>query len=135
VPAVSTALMFVGDQCGRAREALDQYVRVIPGAAVESLTLVDEGEQAGQVLRSVLSIGTAQLIVFDSAGPHQFTFTPAISVWLECDDADQFEAMAEGLVDGGLYLMPADDYGFSARFAWVQDRFGVSWQLNVARSA
>jgi len=33
---------------------------------------------------------------------------------------------------GGAVLMPVDDHGFSRRFGWVNDRFGVSWQLNLA---
>jgi len=36
------------------------------------------------------------------------------------------------LSEGGEVLMPLDDYGFSARFGWVRDRFGPSWQLNLA---
>jgi len=34
-------------------------------------------------------------------------------------------------VEGGKVLMPIDDYGFSKKFGWVNDRFGVSWQLNL----
>ncbi|MEP0928505.1 VOC family protein [Leptolyngbya sp. SLC-A1] len=39
----------------------------------------------------------------------------------------------EQLSFGGEVLMPLDDYGFSQRFSWVNDRFGVSWQLNLAK--
>lgn len=34
---------------------------------------------------------------------------------------------------GGTVMMPPDDYGFSKRLGWIADRFGVSWQLNLAR--
>lgn len=44
----------------------------------------------------------------------------------------QIERLAEALGDGGKALMPLGDYGFSQRFAWLADRFGVSWQLNLA---
>ncbi len=44
----------------------------------------------------------------------------------------QIERLAEALSDGGKALMPLGDYGFSQRFAWLADRFGVSWQLNLA---
>ena len=39
---------------------------------------------------------------------------------------------AATLTEGGDTMMPPDGYGFSRRFAWVSDRFGVSWQLNAA---
>ena len=41
-------------------------------------------------------------------------------------------ALAAALALGGGELMPAGDYGFSRRFAWVNDRFGVSWPINAA---
>jgi uncharacterized glyoxalase superfamily protein PhnB len=37
------------------------------------------------------------------------------------------------LSEGGGVLMPLDSYDFSPRYAWLNDRFGVSWQLNLAR--
>jgi predicted 3-demethylubiquinone-9 3-methyltransferase (glyoxalase superfamily) len=46
--------------------------------------------------------------------------------------AREQERLFAKLSDGGEMLMPLDDYGFSKRFAWVADRFGVCWQLNLA---
>jgi predicted 3-demethylubiquinone-9 3-methyltransferase (glyoxalase superfamily) len=62
----------------------------------------------------------------DSAGPHRFTFTPAISLVVECDREDELDA-----ADGATVLMPLQAYDFSPRFGWQQDRFGVTWQLSL----
>ncbi|MNY59438.1 3-demethylubiquinone-9 3-methyltransferase [compost metagenome] len=43
----------------------------------------------------------------------------------------ELERIFARLAEGGEVLMPIDDYGFSARFGWLNDRFGLSWQLNV----
>ncbi|WP_219999912.1 VOC family protein [Halomonas sp. LBP4] len=59
------------------------------------------------------------------------TFTPSMSLFVESEsEAELDEAFAQ-LSSGGEVLMPPDDYGFSARFTWLNDRFGVSWQLNL----
>ena len=50
--------------------------------------------------------------------------TPAISLFVECSDEDELESLFAA-------FMPLDDYGFSRRYGWVQDRFGVPWQLNL----
>ncbi len=69
-----------------------------------------------------------------SAGP-VFTFSPAISFILNFDpsrDADArktLDAMWEKLSQGGTVLMPLDTYPFSEHYGWVQDRYGLSWQL------
>ncbi len=63
---------------------------------------------------------------------HAFTFTPSMSLFVECESPGEFERLHEQLAAGGETLMPPDDYGFSTRFAWLNDRFGVSWQLNLA---
>jgi predicted 3-demethylubiquinone-9 3-methyltransferase (glyoxalase superfamily) len=128
-----TALMFVGVQCGRANEALDFYAQHIPGLIVQKIVRITEetDPRCGDVQRAEFTIGETPFIVFDSAGPHQFTFTPAMSIWLNVDDEHVFSDVFDALAEGGTVLMPASDYGFSRLFAWVDDRFTVSWQLNV----
>ncbi len=68
-------------------------------------------------------------MAIDSFG-HDFTFTPSISLFVKCDSEEELETLYEKLSEGGEVAMPLDDYGFSTKFGWVQDRFGVSWQLN-----
>lgn len=69
-----------------------------------------------------------------SAGP-LFRFTPAVSFIVNYDPARDkaargaLDAAWEKLVEGGEVLMPLDAYPFSTRYGWVQDRFGLSWQL------
>jgi predicted 3-demethylubiquinone-9 3-methyltransferase (glyoxalase superfamily) len=72
------------------------------------------------------------MMAIDSAGPHQFTFTPAISMWIECSSSTEIERLSAALGAGGAALMPLGNYGFSRQFAWVADRYGVTWQLNLA---
>ena len=60
-----------------------------------------------------------------------FTFTPSISLFVECESDAEIERLAGALGEGGQFMMPLGDYGFSRRFAWVSDRFGVSWQINL----
>lgn len=65
-----------------------------------------------------------------NGGPH-FTFTPAISFFVILDDADQVNELWEALIDGGQALMPIDAYPWSERYGWLNDRYGLSWQIMV----
>ncbi len=129
IHSITAFLMFEG----RAEEAMRHWAAVIPGAAIEEL--VHRGDPAkGEspaVQHAVFRLGDQRVRCFDSPAPHPFTFTPAFSFFVTCDDADEFARLAAGLGDGGRTLMPADDYGFSRRFVWLTDRFGVSWQVNL----
>ena len=50
---------------------------------------------------------------------------------MECSSAAEIDKIAARLGEGGTELMPLGDYGFSERFCWVADRYGVTWQLNL----
>ncbi len=69
----------------------------------------------------------------DSNVKHQFDFTPSFSIFLTCDTEEELESIYGKLSDVGQALMPLGDYGFSKKFGWLNDRFGVSWQLNLPK--
>jgi predicted 3-demethylubiquinone-9 3-methyltransferase (glyoxalase superfamily) len=68
-------------------------------------------------------------VAFDSAVSQPFGFTPAISFFVNCADEAEIDRLFAALSVGGEVLMALDKYPFAAKYAWVQDRFGVSWQL------
>jgi predicted 3-demethylubiquinone-9 3-methyltransferase (glyoxalase superfamily) len=129
--SVHTHLMF---QNGRALEALRRYEEIFAGAfTVDELDLYAEGGPgpAGQVQLAVCSFLGGRVTCIDSPVEHAFGMTPAISFFVECSDEQELERVFAALADGGEVFMPLADYGFSRRYGWVQDRFGVPWQLDL----
>src|SRR5690606_12014008 len=82
---------------------------------------------AGTVLTVEFTLGGLQMIGFNG-GP-EFSFTPAISFFVACETEAEVDALYEKLAEGGEVLMPLDTYPFSERYAWINDKYGVSWQL------
>jgi len=127
---VAPFLMFVG----RAEEAIDFYVSVLPGSEVLELVRHGAGAPAGEgkVMKAVVSLAGQNVIFSDSPDVHAFTFTPSTSLFVECDTESDVDRIAAALGKDGGVLMPVGNYGFSKRFGWVVDRFGVSWQVNFS---
>jgi predicted 3-demethylubiquinone-9 3-methyltransferase (glyoxalase superfamily) len=67
-----------------------------------------------------------------SAGP-LFTLNPSVSFTVNCSTADEVDALWKTFIEGGMALMPLDAYPFSDRYGWLQDRYGVSWQIMLPR--
>jgi predicted 3-demethylubiquinone-9 3-methyltransferase (glyoxalase superfamily) len=119
---------------GKAEEAMNFYLSLFRGAEV--LEVVRYGPNgpgaAGSVMKATFRIGAETIMCTDSFEHHAFSFTPAFSFFVECDSDDEINGLYSALVAGGTAPMPIGDYGFSRKFGWVNDRFGVSWQLNLA---
>jgi predicted 3-demethylubiquinone-9 3-methyltransferase (glyoxalase superfamily) len=81
---------------------------------------------------AAFTLAGRDFMCIDSLVKQAFTFTPSISLFVDCESEAELEAAFGRLSTGGSVLMPLGDYGFSRRFGWVYDRFGDSWQLNLA---
>ncbi|MGA0595311.1 VOC family protein [Enterovirga sp. CN4-39] len=127
--AVAPFLMFEG----AAEEAVTFYMATIPNSRlVEIRRYGPEGPgKEGTVILGRAIIGGMEVLFSDSFVRHQFTFTPSISLFVTCETDEEIERVLGALGEGGQTLMPLGEYGFSRRFGWVNDRFGVSWQVNL----
>lgn len=112
-------------------------------AAAFYTSIFPESKISSEVVIKDTPSGDCDLVIFDlwgqrfmaiSAGPY-FSLNPSISFMVNFDPsrdsnaAEQIEAVWEKLSDGGQVLMPFDTYPFSKKYGWIQDKYGVSWQL------
>lgn len=127
---ITTFLMFAGN----AEEAMNSYVSLFEQSKIVSLTRYGAGEGGaeGTVMHAIFSLQGQEFMCIDRPIEHDFTFTPAMSLYVACDSEEEIGQLFEQLSAGGKLLMPLAAYPFSQKFGWVQDRFGVSWQLNLA---
>jgi predicted 3-demethylubiquinone-9 3-methyltransferase (glyoxalase superfamily) len=130
---MTTARPFLMFQGGVAQAALDLYFATFPDSRmvrVERYAAGDPGP-AGTIKVAVFTLCGRECMCSDSPITHDFTFTPASSTFVDFDSAAELDRTFLILSDGGKALMPLNNYGFSRRFGWLVDRFGVSWQLNL----
>jgi predicted 3-demethylubiquinone-9 3-methyltransferase (glyoxalase superfamily) len=126
---VATHLMFAGT----AAAALELYAATFPEFSILRMDKYGAGEPGpeGTVKIAEASFKGHTLVVIDSPVTHAFTFTPATSLFVDCESVGELDAAFATLSAGGQVFMPLNNYGFSRRFGWCTDRFGVSWQLNL----
>lgn len=124
---IATMLMFAG----QAEEAIDFYTSVFDDSSVEFMEHYGPeypGPQ-GQVVHARFRLNGQLLMAMDSAVEHSFTFTPSTSFFVTCPSEAEVDRLFSALSEGGSVMMALDTYPFAAKYAWIQDRFGVSWQL------
>ena len=127
--------MFVGDQCGKAGEAMTFYTSLFENSEIKNIEYFKPGEPGGKdgtVKHAIFTLAGQEYMASDSAAQHQFSFTPSISIFVNCGSEEEVETLFKRFSEGGRVLMPLDDYGFSKKFGWLADKYGVTWQLNLA---
>lgn len=118
---------------GAAEEAVNLYASLFPGSRIDSIVKYGPGEPGpeGTVQLASFTLAGQTVMCIDSPAKHAFTFTPSFSFFVDLETKEELERLAAILGEGGVVMMPLDNYGFSQRFTWLSDRFGVSWQLNL----
>ena len=126
---IHSFLMFEGN----AEEAINTYTSLFDESEIINITRygVNESGKEGSIMHATFSVKGQEFMAIDSYVQHAFTFTPAISLFVTCDTEEEVELAFEKLSQDGEVLMPLGAYPFSAKFGWINDRFGVSWQLSL----
>jgi predicted 3-demethylubiquinone-9 3-methyltransferase (glyoxalase superfamily) len=125
---ITNFLMFTG----RAEEAMNLYISLFDDAKVEFIKRYEAGQGGaeGSVMQAKFTLNGQEFICIDSPPVHAFTFTPALSLFINCESEAEVDKLFNALSAGGSILMPLGAYPFGKKYAWVNDRFGVSWQVS-----
>lgn len=127
---IATFLTF---QKGNAEQAMNLYIALFDNS--EILTIKRWGKKSpgkeGTIMHATFNLNGKLFMCSDSPAIHEWGFTPAVSNYVECEDENGLERLFEKLSENGKIMMPLNNYGFSQKFGFVEDQFGVSWQLNL----
>ena len=110
-------------------EAARFYAATFPGSSVTDVSTIHDTPSGDCDIVSFELSGHPFMAI--SAGP-LFRFNPSVSFIVRCGDAEEVDGIWANLADGGSALMPLDPYPFSPRYGWIQDRYGLSWQVMLA---
>ncbi len=128
-PAIVPCLWF--DDQAKAAAAL--YASLLPDSAIGATTRYGKagfemhGRPEGSVMTVAFRLGGRDFLGLNG-GPH-FRFNPAISLFVTCASAAEVDALWTALGEGGETLMELGAYDWSARYGWLNDRYGLSWQI------
>lgn len=111
-----------------AKEATALYTSIFKDSKINSLTTITD-TPSGDCDIVTFTLCQQDLMAI-SAGPY-FKLNPAISLFVACDDEQEIENIWNALIDGGKELMPYDTYPWAKKYGWLQDKFGLSWQLSL----
>ena len=115
-----------------AREAAELYTNIIPNSRIENIATLHNTPSGDCDLVSFELSGQPFMAI--SAGP-LFKFNASISFHLRCKAKSEIDAIWKRLSQGGKVLMPLGAYPFSERFGWLEDKYGLSWQVIFAGDA
>jgi predicted 3-demethylubiquinone-9 3-methyltransferase (glyoxalase superfamily) len=117
----------------QAEEAAKFYTSTLKNSGVGAITRASE---AGFEIHGIPE-GMAMTVEFDIGGQNfmainggpLFKFTPAVSFLVACDTKKEVETIWDKLSEGGTALMELGEYPFSQKYGWIQDKYGLSWQV------
>jgi predicted 3-demethylubiquinone-9 3-methyltransferase (glyoxalase superfamily) len=116
-----------------AETAMNRYVEIFDNSRIISIQRWGEdgpGKQ-GTIMMAEFELNGMRFVCSDSPPVHNWDFSPAVAIYVECTDEEEADTLFAKLLENGIAAMPLDNYGFSRKFGWVIDQFGVSWQVNL----
>ncbi|CAC6452634.1 3-demethylubiquinone-9 3-methyltransferase [Staphylococcus aureus] len=127
IPKITTFLMFNN----QAEEAVKLYTSLFEDSEIITMTKYGENGPGdpGTVQHSIFTLNGQVFMAIDANSGTELPMNPAISLFVTVKDTIEMERLFNGLKDEGAILMPKTNMPPYREFAWVQDKFGVSFQL------
>jgi predicted 3-demethylubiquinone-9 3-methyltransferase (glyoxalase superfamily) len=120
---ITPSFLFVGEQYGKAEEAMKYYTSIFPKSTIISAKIIEEGRPqpavAGTLEFGQFNVGNEKFVAMDGAGDHKFQFNEGLSFVVECDTQEEIDNYWNTLTQGGSESM----------CGWLKDKYGVSWQI------
>jgi len=107
-------------------EAAEYYASVFDNSKIKSISRIHDTPSGDCDIVSFQVMGYDFMAI--SAGP-LFKFNPSISFRATCRTIEEVDTIWKKLAAGGTVMMELGEYPFSKRYGWIQDKFGVSWQV------
>lgn len=126
---VNISLMFKGNS----EEAVNFYNTVFKDSEIAHISYYNETEDNNEkkVSFGIFKLEGQEILFMDSSVEHDFTFNPSVSIYLNCYTEDEIDTVFKKLSEDGKILIPLDIYDFSRKYGWLEDKYGISWQLNL----
>lgn len=115
------AFMFVGEQAGRAEEAINFYTSIFKNSEIEGIMHYPPGgiDPEGTVAHAQFTLSGQVFMALDSAMEHKFQFNEGVSIIVNCSNQEEIDYYWNKLTAGGKEV----------QCGWLKDKFGVSWQV------
>lgn len=120
----------------QAEEAVSFYVSLFRNSKAGHKSYYNEdiaeacGVTAGSIMAIDFQLEGQDFIAIN--GNSEYLSTPAVSFFVACETPEEVDRLWQKLSESGTPLMELGKYPFSEKYGWVQDKFGVSWQLTLA---
>ncbi len=120
-------------QDGNAENAMNFYVELFENSKIINVSRWGNGAPVaeGKIMQATFELNGNLFMCSDSPPVHDWDFSPAVSNYINCENEDEMSRLFSKLSENGKITMPLNNYGFSQKFGWVIDQFGISWQLNL----
>ncbi len=112
-----------------AKEATTFYTTLFDNSKVKNITTITNTPSGDCDIVNFELAGQEFMAI--SAGPY-FKLNPSISFFTVFDSAEEIEGVWTRLLEGGKVLMPFNTYPWAEKYGWLQDRYGLSWQLSMS---
>ena len=127
IPKITTFLMYNN----QAEEAINLYTSLFDDSEIITMVKYDEDGpgEPGTVQHSIFTLNGQVFMAIDANSGQELPMNPAISLYVTVKDNAEMERLYNGLKKEGAILMPKTEMPPYKQFAWVQDKYGVSFQL------